>query len=154
MTVDLADRDFGTAEAERALALKGISIRRAATGDREAVAALLDPHWPSWRPEVEGTLANRPPSLYLALENGRVMAFSAYDANNRGTGWFGPMGTDPAARGQGIGQVLLFHCLADMAGQGHRHATIPWVDPVDFYRACAGAAVSRIFHRYEKDLAP
>ncbi len=91
--------------------------------------------------------------VYLALAEERVLAFSAYDANNRGTGWFGPMGTEPAARSQGIGQVLLFHCLADMAAQGHHHATIPWVDPVDFYRRCAGAAVSRIFHRYEKVLS-
>jgi GNAT superfamily N-acetyltransferase len=154
MTVDLAGRDFDTVEAERGLARAGITVRRAEAGDRDAVAALLDAHWPTWLPEIERTLANRPASLYLALAKERVLAFSAYDANNRGTGWFGPMGTEPDARSQGIGQVLLFHCLADMAAQGHRYATIPWVDPVDFYRACAGAAVSRIFHRYEKELAP
>jgi GNAT superfamily N-acetyltransferase len=154
MTVDLAGRDFDTVEAERGLARAGITVRRAEAGDRSAVAVLLDAHWPTWLPEIERTLANRPASLYLALAEERVLAFSAYDANNRGTGWFGPMGTEPAARSQGIGQVLLFHCLSDMAAQGHRHATIPWVDPVDFYRACAGAAVSRIFHRYEKELAP
>lgn len=153
MTVDLASREFGTVEAERELAGRGFSIRRAEAGDAAAISALLEAHWPAWKPEVEVALQNRPASLHLALTGDAVVAFSAFDANNRGTGWFGPMGTAPAARSQGIGTVLLHRCLSDITAQGHRYATIPWVDPVDFYRACAGAAVSRIFNRYEKDLA-
>lgn len=152
MTVDLEDRSFETAAEDAELARQGIEIRRAGEADRDAVVALLEEHWPPWRQEVDNSLRNRPCSLHLALEGGEVIAFSAFDANNRGTGWFGPMGTDPAARKQGIGHVLLFRCLEDIAAQGHRYATIPWVDPVDFYSQCAGAAVSRIFSRYEKVL--
>lgn len=154
MTVDLVGRDLDTNPAEEGLAARGITIRRAEPSDQGAIETLLDAYWPPWKPEVNRALSNRPASLYLALAGHKVVAFSAYDANNSGTGWFGPMGTAPAVRSQGIGQVLLFRCLADLAAQGHRHATIPWVDPVDFYRACAGAAVSRIFHRYEKELTP
>jgi len=154
MSVDLESRAFDTSGAERALAARGIAVRRAADDDRSALAGLLEAHWPSWLPEAEAALHNRPATLHLALQAGAVVAFAAHDANNRGTGWFGPMGTAPAARRRGIGHVLLFRCLADMAAQGHRYATIPWVDPVEFYRQCAGAAVSRIFHRYEKVVTP
>ena len=153
MTVDLGQRDFDTVEAERRLAARGVAIRRACADDHARISELLRDEWPSWLPEVRRALRNEPASVYIAVQGGAVVAFSAYDANNRGTGWFGPMGTAPGARRQGIGHVLLFRCLADMAAQGHGHATIPWVDPVDFYRHCAGAAVSRIFHRYEKVLA-
>jgi ribosomal protein S18 acetylase RimI-like enzyme len=150
MTVDLEDTEFATGDREQALADRGIEIRRATAADSAAVAQFLEEHWPPWRKEVLASLLNTPPSLHLALAANEVVAFSVYDANNRGTGWFGPMGTAPAARRQGIGQLLLFRCLADIAAQGHRYATIPWVDPVGFYKQCAGAAVTRIFHRYEK----
>ncbi len=154
MTVDLEDRAFTSVDKERALQAQGVIIRRATADDRAAVTRLLETHWPPWRKEVIASLLNKPPSLHLALAGPEVLAFAAYDANNRGTGWFGPMGTAPAARSQGIGQLLLFRCLADMAAQGHRYATIPWVDPVGFYKQCAGAAVTRIFHRYEKVVKP
>lgn len=154
MTVDLEGRLFSTEDEERALAARGIKIRRATATDGAAVDEFLQEHWPPWRKEVLSSLLNTPPSLHLALAADEVVAFSAYDANNRRTGWFGPMGTAPAARRQGIGHLLLFRCLADIADQGQRYATIPWVDPVDFYKQCAGAAVSRIFHRYEKVVKP
>lgn len=154
MTVDLEDRPFASGDKERVLQAQGVEIRRATVEDRTAVTRFLETHWPPWRNEVIASLLNKPPSLHLALAGSEVLAFSAYDANNRGTGWFGPMGTAPAARRRGIGQLLLFRCLADMAAQGHRYATIPWVDPVGFYKQCAGAAVTRIFHRYEKVVKP
>ena len=113
---------------------------------------MLDRHWPPWKHEVGVSLCNSPPSLHVAVKNGAIVAFSAWNANNRGTGWFGPMGTAPEARRQGVGQVLLFRCLADMQAMGLMEATIPWVAPVDFYRKTIGAEVSRTFHRYEKVL--
>ena len=152
MTLDLETRDLGTESQERQLAQRGVEIRRASGSDLEPVETLVQTHWPSWRREVLNSLKNSPVSLHLAVKDNSTVAFSAFDTNNLGTGWFGPMGTAPEARRQGIGQVLLFRCLADIAAQGHRYAIIPWVGPVEFYRLCAGAAVSRIFNRYEKVL--
>ena len=152
MTVDLEGRDFSGTEAEQQLAAAGIKIRRARTADKHAVAALLETHWPAWQHEVDRALANEPPSLHLAFRGNDAVAFSAYDANNRGTGWFGPMGTAPEMRGTGIGRALLFRCLSDITDEGHKQATIPWVDPVGFYERTVGAAVTRIFDRFEKDL--
>lgn len=152
MSVELQGREFGDEDQETLLAERGVELRRAGLDDRSALAVLLQLHWPSWMAEADRALHNEPSTLFIAVEGGHVTGFAAWDANNRGTGWFGPMGTEPAARGQGIGRLLLFRCLRDMGRTGLSVATIPWVDPVDFYSQCAGAAVTRIFNRYEKEL--
>lgn len=153
MQADLTGQTFGIEAAERVLAADGIAVRRAARSDHDAVMAFLDVHWPPWKAEIERTFANEPVSLHLAFEGGAVLGFSAYDANNVGTGWFGPMGTAPAARGRGVGAVLLKRCLADLQAQGHAASTIPWVAPIAFYAHHVGAEISRLFYRYEKKLA-
>ena len=158
MTVDLAvDPHAGpdgalwqTAADEERLEESGVEVRRATEADRGAVEALLEAHWPAWVPEVSASLGRQ--MLHVALRGGAVLGFSAADANNVGTGWFGPMGTAPEARGLGIGGVLCRRCLADLAAQGLATATIPWVAPVGFYAHHAGASVSRVFHRFEKTL--
>jgi predicted N-acetyltransferase YhbS len=152
MRVDLAGQAFDTGREEQALAADGVEVRRAIAADREPVMAFLEEHWPPWKAEVGRSFANEPVSLHLAFEDGAVLGFSAYDANNVGTGWFGPMGTAPAARGRGVGAVLLKRCLADLRAQGHTASTIPWVAPIAFYAHHVGAEISRVFYRYEKVL--
>ena len=153
MHVDLAAEAWETAAGEARLAGAGVEVRRARADDLGAVMAFLDAHWPAWKPEIASAFAQRPVSLHLAWRGGDLLGFSAYDANNRGTGWFGPMGTAPEARGLGIGGVLCRRCLRDLRAQGREAATIPWVAPVGFYAHHAGAHVSRVFHRFEKRLA-
>ena len=148
LSVDLAPRSATRAVPD------GVAVRRATRDDSAPLDAFLDAHWPSWAAEVGIALNNQPPTLHIALRDGRAVGFAAWDANNRGTGWFGPMGTAPEARRRGLGQLLLYRCLDDIRESGMAYATIPWVDPVEFYRRCAGAAVERVFHRYEKVLEP
>ncbi len=152
MCADLASQDFESTAAERELRANGIEVRRARPEDRASVAQLLDRHWPAWKPEVFATLTNDPISMHIACRRGDVLAFSAHEANNRGTGWFGPMGTDPDARGLGLGAVLLKRCLSDMKAMGYATATIPWVAPIGFYLHHVGAEISRVFFRHEKKL--
>ena len=114
---------------------------------------MLEAHWPAWVPELEAALANEPASVYLAERGSGVVGFAAYDANNPGTGWFGPMGVVESERGSGLGCTLLKNCLDDIRGQGLDAATIPWVGPVQFYERCVGAVVSRTFDRFEKSFA-
>jgi len=154
MTADLAALALDTRQQERGLAGAGIDCRRMTVSDREAVDRLLQAHWPSWRDEVAAGLARSPTSVHAAIRAGEALGFAAWDTNNRGSGWFGPMGTAPDAQGLGIGRVLLQRCLRDMRAAGHLHAEIPWVEPRGFYEKYAGAAVSRRFNRYEKVLAP
>jgi mycothiol synthase len=150
LTVDLIQNDFTTAAPETRLAARGITVRRAESGDTQRVLAVLRAHWPIWQAEVTNALRNDPISLHLALQQGRILGFAAYDTNNFGTGWFGPMGTVPDAEGQGLGRVLLWRCLRDQKAQGHTTATIPWVGPIAFYTRCAGAQLARTFDRYAK----
>ncbi|MEM6325606.1 MAG: GNAT family N-acetyltransferase [Bacteroidota bacterium] len=150
MHVNLLADEWDTSEKERDLDASGVEVRRATEADRGGVMAMLAENWPAWQPEIANTFAQQPVSLHLALRTEAVLGFSAYDANNRSTGWFGPMGTAPEARGLGIGGVLCRRCLRDLAAQGQASATIPWVAPVGFYAHYAGAHVSRVFHRFEK----
>jgi predicted N-acetyltransferase YhbS len=153
MEVDLTGREFNTLAAEEQLRAKGIEIRRAIMGDREDVMKLLERNWKAWIPEVERTLLNYPVTLHIATQQNRAIGFAAYDGNNFNTGWFGPMGTEPALQGKGVGGVLLLRCLQDIKAQGHRFAVIPWVGPYRFYTHYAGARISRVFWRYKKEAA-
>ena len=141
--------DLAAARPARAVP-DGVEVRRAAQDDGAALYAFLDRHWPSWKAEAAVALRNEPATLHLALRNERIVGFAASDANNRGTGWFGPMGVAPEERGSGIGCVLLHRCLDDLRAQGHDAAVIAWADNAPFYERCAGAVPTRTFARFEK----
>jgi len=130
----------------------GIEVRRARKTDETPIHKFLELHWAGWRNEAQGALDNDPCTLYIALHDGGVIAFSGYQGNNKSLPWFGPMGTQPGLRGKGIGGLLLRLCLRDLARQGYDHAIIPWVGPVRFYARYANAQLDRCFWVYRKDL--
>ena len=119
---------------------------------------------PVWSHEVEralglelgGPAAAHTPSLFEGASvhvahdrDGALVAFAAHDGNNRGLGWFGPTGVLPQNRGHGIGELLLLHCLRDVAARPEG-GVIAWVGPVEYYaRACA-ARPDRRFVVYEE----
>ena len=152
MTCDLTAREWDTADEEERLASEGIAVRRAGREDLGPALDHVRRHFPHWAREVATCFRRDPISLHIAAESETVVGFSAYDANNLGMGWFGPMGTDPEYRKKGIGKVLLWRCLADQKRQGHKTAIIPWVGPLTFYYRHCGAVVSRIFWQMEKAL--
>lgn len=129
-----------------------VQIVRATGEHLSAVRSFINEHWPTWWSEVRNAIENDPGTLFIAIDEGRVIGFAAHDANNRGTGWFGPMGTSHAARNRGVGGRLLAKCLEDMRHTGLQHAIIPWVGPVDFYRQQCGAVLDREFARLSKKL--
>lgn len=134
-------------------ATSAVEVRRAERHEYAALRDFLhDNFWPGWGAEVFAALENAPPAVYLALRDGEIVGFAAYDANNRNTGWFGPMGVSGDQRHSGVGSVLLRRCLGDIQAQGHTIATIPWADAVPFYEKCVAAKLSRSFARYEKKL--
>lgn len=135
-----------------ALTQEGYEIRRARQGDQQSIYRLLDTNWPGWRNEVDNSFENDPISIHIATKDGVCLAFSGYQGNNRDLAWFGPMGTDPATRGKGIGGVLLRLCLLDMARQGFTKAIIPWVGPIRFYSRYADAKIDRVFYVFAKQL--
>jgi mycothiol synthase len=71
-----------------------VAITRCTLEHEPSLVELLEAHWSSWKGEVGVALRNTPATVFVALEDTRVIGFAAYDANNLGTGWFGPMGVD------------------------------------------------------------
>jgi GNAT superfamily N-acetyltransferase len=152
MQVNLLATDWDASEKIAELKKESIEIKRATLNDKDELFAFVSDEWMLWQNELEMAYRFAQPALFIARQNGRLKAFAAYNGNNQGTGWFGPMGTHRDLRGKGVGSVLLYLCLADMKYQGHTSATIPWVAPVAFYSHFANAVIDRVFWRYEKKL--
>jgi len=150
MTADLSALDLETQTEENSLKSQGIEIKRPGSGDLDRVLDFVKEDWALWEHEVRMAFKDQPSSIHLAWQNGKVKAFSAHNGNNKGTGWFGPMGTHPDLRGKGIGGILLKRCLKDMKQMGHKNAIIPWVGPIAFYANNVNARIDRVFWRYEK----
>jgi len=143
------EEPFETTVDEQRLAEEDVLIRRARSDDGPLLDVFFEQHFGAdWRLEAQLALDNDPPTLHVGLRDSVMVAFSAHSTQNREWGFFGPMGTAPAARGLGIARVLLWHCLNDLRQAGHRTAVIPWVGPVAFYARHANCRVERVFWRY------
>ena len=149
---DLNSRDFNTEMEERRAKELNIEIRRANTDDHDDLMDWADKNFSAWRFEIGNALENDPVSLHMAKLDGEIIAFSAHSSNNPGLPWFGPVGTTEAARGKGIGGILLKRCLKDMKDNGYDEAIIPWVAHIPFYMHYINSKVDRVFWRYEKKL--
>ncbi len=152
MYCSLAGLDTGTEELEARAAQKGLVVRRAVESDRDALNDFLSGEFESWKAECAATFKNDPISLFVGCDGDKIIAFAAYDANNRNTGWFGPMGTNPNYRGSKLGEITLKKCMAAFQEQGKDHSIIPWVGPVGFYSRTVGAFIERLFWVFEKPL--
>ncbi|MFD2767627.1 GNAT family N-acetyltransferase [Micromonospora eburnea] len=154
MTADLAEGSPAlrtTEPAERRLADRGVTVRRAEPADLPALAAFARATFGgAWDAELAASLGRPGAGAHLAERDGEPLGFAAYGSSR--PSWFGPMGTAPAAEGSGIGGVLLRRCLRDQATAGHGTAQIGWVGPVPFYANAAGARIERVFFLYRKAL--
>ncbi len=130
----------------------GVTIRRAEPHDRDQMSAWTNRHFPgAWVTEVDVTFSFDPIPLWIALRNGGVAGFAAYDVNMF-LGGFGPTGVDESLRGMGIGAALLWATLADMRRRGYEECEIAWLGPVGFYSHVCGARINRTFLQLSKKL--
>jgi ribosomal protein S18 acetylase RimI-like enzyme len=155
MTADLSYDESpalrSTEAAERRLAGQGITVRRAEPADLPALTAFARSTFGgAWDGELAGSVGRAGAGCHLAERAGEVLGFAAYGSSR--PSWFGPMGTDPAAEGSGIGGVLLRRCLRDQRAGGLDRAQIGWVGPVPFYAGSAGARIERVFFLYRRTL--
>jgi GNAT superfamily N-acetyltransferase len=151
----------------QAVAGHGYTIRRATSVDVAPLHDLAAQHFsPVWAyelgralgPELGGAAAEHTPALvegaavHLALDaDGRAVAFACHDGNNRGLGWFGPMGTLDSHRGKRLGELLLLRCLEDVAvAKRPEGGVIAWVGPIEFYARICGARPDRRFIAFEE----
>lgn len=152
LSADLA-QNWDTSSAELKLNEIGIKLKRASKADFKTVLDWIREEFPLWEYEVNNALNENPSAVHLAFEKeNEWIGFAAFNGNNKGTAWFGPMGTSQRARRNGIGAVLLKRCLADLQKQGYKESIIPWVAPIPFYVNYANAKVNRVFWRYEKQI--
>ncbi|BAX80498.1 GNAT family N-acetyltransferase [Labilibaculum antarcticum] len=153
LVVNLLVREWIDEKKIMALKSDDIEVCRATIEDKDELMDFVAEEWKLWQFELKMAYKLNPVAIHVAKLNGKIKAFSAHSANNKGLPWFGPMGTHPDLRGKGMGKVLLYRCLEDLKNLGYKTAIIPWVGPIDFYSHHAGAVVERVFWRYEKKLA-
>jgi len=131
---------------------RGYEVRRATADDREPLcAAILGEFGGAWPFEVARALESERSGVHVALKHGAYCSFAAHDGNNRGLGWFGPTGTWPAHRSQGLGEALLLACLVDVAAH-HAECEIAWIGPRAFYAKACGILRERTFATFSKPL--
>jgi len=115
------------------MAAAGIDVRRAIAPERYIVRDWVEAQFGrGWAAEVEMALSQQPTTVWLAIRDGDLLGFACADATVRG--FFGPTGVAEAARGQGIGEALLFATLRGMREMGYAYAVIGDPGPVEFYQ--------------------
>lgn len=130
----------------------GYEVRRARVDESDALAdAIRVEFGGAWPFEISRALAHDPAGVHVAIKEGAYCAFAAHDGNNAGLGWFGPTGTWPAHRGQGLGEATLLACLLDVAAE-HAQCEVAWIGPRPFYEKVAGIASTRRFVPLSKAL--
>jgi GNAT superfamily N-acetyltransferase len=127
-------------EADRKLEDTGIVVRRAIAPEKHVVMEWVRSTFSAaWASECDAAFSNHPVSCFIAVENGKLIGFSCYDATCRN--FFGPMGVSAEARGKGVGRSLLLRCLRAMEAQGYAYAIIGGVGPAEFYEKTVGATL-------------
>jgi GNAT superfamily N-acetyltransferase len=158
--IQVRDNPRVTPERARELAAaagaKGYEVRRAHNDEQLLLLAVDQEFGGAWAFELDRALAYSPgrqgddrflgeqPAIHVATKDGAYCAFAAHDGNNAGLGWFGPTGTWPAHRGQGLGEALLVACLVDVAAE-HSRCEVAWIGPRPFYEKVAGIVEDRHF---------
>ena len=151
MEVALGGRDFGTADDRARLREQGTTVRRAQPRDCLGITRLCETHnYPNWAAEARAALDNDPVTVFIAEHEDEICAFAAHSIC--GPIHFGPMLTAAHLRGQGIGSVLLKHCLQDWQRAGVPRCEIVWAGPLSFYACSVGATMGHAFWAFHKSL--
>lgn len=118
----------------------GVVIRRAQTFEMTPVRAFVEQHFgTSWADEIAVGYANKPVSVYIAIRDGAVVGFGAYECTRKS--FFGPTGVAESERGKGVGKALLLACLWGLREAGYVYGIIGGAGPTDFYTRVCGATV-------------
>ena len=118
---------------------ESIRIKRAFVGDKEAILKIVEDNFQkNWVYDVEHALMEPVSKCYIATEDGEILGFACFDSSAKG--YFGPIGVNPARRGENIGKKLLIKTLESMREYGYGYAIIGWVSEAEqFYRKTVGA---------------
>jgi predicted N-acetyltransferase YhbS len=93
----------------------------------------------NWADEIAVGFAHQPISVFVATMEREIVGFAGYECTRRG--FFGPTGVASAARGKGIGAMLVLEALAALREMGYVYAIIGAAGPVRFYQKTVGAII-------------
>jgi predicted N-acetyltransferase YhbS len=118
----------------------GIVIRRAQPHEMTPVRDFVLKNFErGWADEISVGYSNKPVSVYIAIQGGRVVGFGAYECTCRG--FFGPTGVKESVRGRGVGKALLLACLWGLREMGYAYGIIGGAGPTHFYERAVGATL-------------
>lgn len=120
-----------------------------ATGAVALVSAVSAMFGAAWAMEVQR--AAQVGTCVAAWRGDEPAGFAAADGNNHGLGWFGPAGTWPAHRNQGLGRALLLTCLRALPSH-YAQSEIAWLGPRRFYEDILGPLEERRFVIMDRNL--
>src|SRR3954463_1808080 len=130
----LPPRDAGLEELRAA----GVVVRRAQPWELSPVREFVTENFKrSWADEISGGLVRQPVTVFVALREGRLVGFAAYECTRKD--FFGPTGVIENERGRGVGRSLLLASLWGLRELGYAYAVIGGVGPVEFYERTVGA---------------
>ncbi|WP_224489249.1 GNAT family N-acetyltransferase [Robertkochia flava] len=125
---------------ENALAAEGIVIRRPIAPEKSLVSQWAGTHFSEfWANEVEVAFSRQPVSCFVAQKGNEILGFACYETTAKA--FFGPTGTLEAARGKGIGKVLLIKALQALREMGYAYGIIGGVGPEEYYKKNVNAVV-------------
>jgi len=120
--------------------VREFNVRRAQPFELTPVRRFVGENFsPNWADEISVGFARQPISVFIATIKREIVGFAGYECTRRG--FFGPTGVASAARGKGIGAVLLLESLAALREMGYVYAIIGAAGPVRFYQKTVGAII-------------
>ena len=123
-------------EVERA----GVVIRRAQPFEITRIRTFVEKNFSqAWADEISVGFASKPVSVYLAVTDGSIVGFGAYECTRRA--FFGPMGVVKSVERRGVGKALLMACLWGLREAGYVYGIIGRAGPIDFYQKAVNAIV-------------
>ena len=117
---------------------RGLVVRRARAWELTAVREFVRENFSrDWADEISGGLVRQPATVFVALREGRLVGFAAYECTRKN--FFGPVGVAEGERGRGLGRALLLASLRGLRELGYAYAIIGGVGPAEFYERAVGA---------------
>jgi GNAT superfamily N-acetyltransferase len=116
-----------------------IIIRRANSWELSRAREFAQQWAITWADEVEVGFSRQPVSVFIAIVDGEIAGFCAYECTRRN--YLGPMGVGETLRGKNVGKALLLASLHAMREMGYAYAIIGGAGPTEFYQKTCGATV-------------